>query len=984
MKVNRNRYIILSVFIITFCVFAKAQTNSLKAMFDEHFLAGKIVSISDKIACYRVASNSQSSKYGYCIIDNEYTPKFNNISTSWTSNKGETKKEINSKCYTIIPPCFDYAMTFSEGWAPVCKEKKWSYISKDGQYLCDFIFDSAYPFANGKAKVRYLGSEYQIDTNGNGLPQTGGSNLDSLYLDTKSLLINQLLEEGQYEKAIEFGNDILTYWLNRQELCDLQTWCVIPLIRIMFAASGAQNSLMSMFVNRNPSLFDYYRNLSVIQEFSYSVNSPVLQIENFKKCEYDQAYLSLPNIIQSVNRYDFKQSVVLLEKLIRQSNDTDNPFRDILHHDLLELAGDIEGANAKTISLSQINSSIDDTFSRAVFLAKLRQFQSASVLFERIINEKQNETFLVALCYHNLALIELASNLDSEAIGHLNKAISLYDRVSKTDLKLEACSTILQVQSKLSKADYLKLLNNYVKEEIEYDLNLFTFEDSYTLGKTWGYSLYRINQIITDIVTRGIPESYNAGYELTVFLKSVYQNAQTTWLQHARESKNNEIAKLYNSYVKLRNDQNGIDIYELDNDSLYLELTSMFKIERSIKQKLYGSKLVTSPEYYMSYSSVSNSLCNDELAIEFFNYRNDRKSKIYGAWIIEPQSKYPKYQEIVSEDLCSTYTTDFRYNKNFDNIRKLYTSTFSNHIWGNVSDIKNYNVIYFSPSDVLSEVGIEYLNYSDQPIYLGRKIHRLTSTLSLPSLKNVDKFNVTSASLFGGLDYGTSLLASSRGASHSGYLKYSKLEVDNISKIMLNLCEPRLFSGKQGTKAKFWDFIESPSIIHVATHGWQKEHPFSLSSFMNRDRFNYYNQNKELEDEDWLLHTSGLCMSQGDNFTDSLSNILLASEVAQHVLSNTSLVVLSACNTIAGSTSNGYSCTLGLNYALQRAKVKNVVSSLWNVDDAKTFEFMNIFYYLLVEKKNVYTAFNMSIEQMKLKYPNNPEIWASFVLTENY
>lgn len=984
MKVNKNRYIILIVFIVSFCVFAKAQSNSLKAAFDEHFLAGKIVSLSDNIACYRVASNSQNSKYGYCIIDNEYTPKFNNTSTSWTSNKGETKKEINSKCYTIIPPCFDYAMTFSEGWAPVCKGKKWSYISRDGQYLFDFILDSAYPFTNGKAKVIYLGSEYQIDTNGKGILQTGDFNLDSLYLDTKSLLINQLVEEGQYEKAIEFGNDVLNHWLNRHELYDLETWCVIPLIRIMFAASSAKNSLMSMFVNRDPSLFDYYSNLSVNQNFSYSVNSPILQLENFKKCQYDQAYVSIPTIIQSVNRYDFKQSVVLLEKLIRQSNDIDDPVRAILHHDLLELAGDFEGANAKTISLSQIDRFIDDTFSRAVFFAKLRKFQSAFVLFERIIKERKNETFLVALCYHNLALIELESNLDNEAIEHLKKAISLYDRVSKTNLKLEACSTMLQVHSKLSKADYLKLLNNYVKEEIEYDLSLFTFEDSYALGKTWGYSLYRINKIIADIVIRGVPESYKAGYELTVFLKSVYQNAQTTWLQHARESKNNEIAKLYNSYVKLRNEQNGIDIYELENDSMYLELTSMFNIERSIKQKLYGDKLVTSPEYFMSYSSVSNSLCNDELAIEFFNYRNDNKSKIYGAWIIEPQSKYPKYQEIFSEDLCSTYTTDFRYNKNVDNIRKLYTSTFSNHIWGSVSEIENYNVIYFSLSDVLSEIGIEYLNYSNQPIYLGRKIHRLTSTISLPSLKNEDELNVTSASLFGGLDYGTSLLASSRGASHSGYLKYSKLEVDNISKIMSNTCAPKLYSGRQGTKAKFWEFVESPSIIHVATHGWQKEHPFSLSSFMNRDRFNYYNQNKELEDEDWLLHTSGLYMSQGDNYTDSLNNILLASEVSQHVLSNTALVVLSACNTIAGSTSNGYSCTLGLNYALQRAKVKNIISSLWNVDDAKTFEFMNIFYSLLIEKKNVYIAFNTSIEQMKLKYPNNHEIWASFVLTENY
>ena len=958
-----------------------AQANSQKDEFDAHFLSGKIVAISENIACYRVTSNSENNKYGYCIIDSAYTPRFNSTSTSWTSNKGEIKKEINSKCYTIIPPCFDYAMTFSEGWAPVCKGKKWSYISRNGKYLCDFILDSAYPFTNGKAKDKYLGTMYQIDTKGKGLPIVEVSNVDSLYLNTKSLLINQLVEEGQYEKAIEFGNDILNQQLNSNELLDLQTWCVIPIIRIMFATSIAKNSLMSMFVNRNPSLFEYYRNLPTTQNFSYSVNSPILQLENFKKCKYDQAYVSIPVISQSVKRYDFKHSVVLLEKLLR---DNKNQSISILHHDLLELAGDIEGANATIISLSSMDNYIDDTFSRAVFFAKLRRFKTASELFQRIIKENQYDSFLVALCNHNLALIELELNLDNNAIEHLKQSISLYDKVAKTDLKLEAFSTLLQVHSKLSKGDYLKLVNNYVKEEIEYDLGLFTLEDSYSLGKKWGYSLYRINSVIADIVTRGEPESYKAGYELTVFMKSVYQNAQTTWLQHARESKNNEILTLYNEYIKLRNEQNGVDIYDLENDSAYLELTPMFNLERSIKQKIYGDKLVVDPEYFISYSSVANSLSSKELAIEFFNYRNDNKSKMYGAWIIEPYSKYPKYQEIVSEDLCSSYTTDFRYNKNVDNIRRLYRSPFSKHIWDSINDIKKYNVIYFSPSDILSEVGIEYLNYSNQPIYLFRNIHRLTSTITLLSLNNGNKLNVTSASLFGGLDYGTSLLAYSRGASHSGYLKFSKLEVDNIANIMSNLCNPRLYTGKQGTKVKFLDFNNSPTIIHVATHGWQKEHPFSHSTFMNRDRFNYYGQNMELEDEDWLLHTSGLCMSQDDNYVDSLSNILLASEVAHHVLSNTSLVVLSACNTIAGSNSNGYSCTLGLNYALQRAKVKNVVSSLWNVDDAKTYEFMNIFYIQLVEMKDVYSAFSKSIEKMKQKYPNNPEIWASFILTENY
>ena len=66
-----------------------------------------------------------------------------------------------------------------------------------------------------------------------------------------------------------------------------------------------------------------------------------------------------------------------------------------------------------------------------------------------------------------------------------------------------------------------------------------------------------------------------------------------------------------------------------------------------------------------------------------------------------------------------------------------------------------------------------------------------------------------------------------------------------------------------------------------------------------------------------------------------------------------------------------------------RAGAKNIISTLWPVDDEITQLFMTEFYTDLLKTKNI----NLSLRNTKLKIKQNypePLYWAPFVLTQNY
>ena len=212
-------------------------------------------------------------------------------------------------------------------------------------------------------------------------------------------------------------------------------------------------------------------------------------------------------------------------------------------------------------------------------------------------------------------------------------------------------------------------------------------------------------------------------------------------------------------------------------------------------------------------------------------------------------------------------------------------------------------------------------------------------------------------------------------------LPYTNEEVNKIEYILKNKLnvEVEKLTSDFATEEKVKS-ITDMDIIHIATH----------SFFVNRDKDilkydytpingvyarNYYGN---------AFFDNGLVFSGVNNFNLEYYNgskengILYSCELGNLSWDETDLVVLSSCE--SGLGLNGvYSSSSGLISALQQAGVKNVIASLWKVDDKVTQEFMVEFYKNLATNKTISSALRSAKLTIKKIHPY-PYYWAPFVL----
>jgi CHAT domain-containing protein len=207
-------------------------------------------------------------------------------------------------------------------------------------------------------------------------------------------------------------------------------------------------------------------------------------------------------------------------------------------------------------------------------------------------------------------------------------------------------------------------------------------------------------------------------------------------------------------------------------------------------------------------------------------------------------------------------------------------------------------------------------------------------------------------------------------------------EVKKINDLFIaNKSSTKIFIGKNASEENLKALSgNSPQVLHIATHG------FFLPDPEKKKRENDFSQadNTYSLANDPLLR-SGLILAGGNYAWNNTpidgveDGILTAYEIAQLDLSNTELVVLSACETALGDV-KGSEGVFGLQRAFKMAGVKKMIVSLWQVPDKETAELMTAFYSYWLGGKSIEDAFATAQADMKKKYP--PFYWAAFVLVE--
>ena len=493
-------------------------------------------------------------------------------------------------------------------------------------------------------------------------------------------------------------------------------------------------------------------------------------------------------------------------------------------------------------------------------------------------------------------------------------------------------------------------------------------------------------------------------YDAALFSKGVLLAAENKSTEITLSSDDLELIKLYERYKALKSKKRR-SLEETAEMEAYSDVLLRYQ-----KEHKYDFRT----DFRINWHDVQGQLGEHDIAIEFVSVPQQYSTTKYIALSIKKGDSAPHltklndFTELLTEQSGGIYANN-----------ELYDI-----IWGALEkELDGVENVYFSPTGVFFNTGIEYLP-DEMGINFCYKYNtfRVSSTKELVLRRNS---SYDKAALFGGVDYDLSPLMDTMDSQYGGvdsvrsvsfdslrfdglrdgsvtkgfsYLPGTLKEVDSITKMLVDSSVVLIsYTGEKARELAFKNLSGTDvGVIHLATHGFYYSDRGSGHHIdMEKDFLDLYfgveKNNTHTTGEDKRLTRSGLILAGANNtlrqkkgLKSGNDGVLYAYEIAGLNLSNTDLVVLSACQSGLGDidASEG---VFGLQRGFKLAGVNSIVMSLWKVNDEATRILMTEMY------KNLYAGQTkreaLSNAQSSLRSYNNgvydyPEYWAAFVLLD--
>lgn len=451
----------------------------------------------------------------------------------------------------------------------------------------------------------------------------------------------------------------------------------------------------------------------------------------------------------------------------------------------------------------------------------------------------------------------------------------------------------------------------------------------------------------------------------------------------------------YEELLKLR--EAIVQQYRLTSEDLAeigVDLPAMEKQANELEQKItsVSNIAVKKKEATKSWKDIQQKLKADECVVEmvrteFYTKGRWTDSVYYSAMIIDKTCQSPKFVFINNgNDLDTKVATSYR-----SLIKKKKNDDISyDALWKPLKEsIGDAKKIYFSPDGVYQQVNIYTLKNSETKKYLIEETNIVLLTNSQDLLETITTSDSKTAEIFSYPDYdfiaSTVEAESSEPLSRYGFTKLSelpgtKIEADSITKILKSKnWKVNEHLQAEATEAAIKK-IQNPKILHIATHGFFLKDVSENASVVMGMQAQIAKENPLLRSGLMMAGSAAIARdSMVDNTFDD--GILTAYEAANMNLTQTDLVVLSACETGLGEMKNSQG-VYGLQRAFMVAGAKSVIMSLWTVDDFATQELMSNFYREWIKDpsaENRQKAFRTAQLKLKQKFPD-PYYWGAFVM----
>jgi CHAT domain-containing protein len=542
------------------------------------------------------------------------------------------------------------------------------------------------------------------------------------------------------------------------------------------------------------------------------------------------------------------------------------------------------------------------------------------------------------------------------------------------------------------------------------------------------YLFYNDLDIIMDTfypLTAAYPthETQSISYNNALFSKGLLLRSANEVREAILSSGNQELINQYENLKALRQQITALQTKNDEHKKEYIEslenrADSLDKVI-TVASSAYRNM---NADLNMEWKEVQKNLSNNELAVEFIDYQKFNigwtDTTLYAALLVRKDWEAPLFVPLFEKSQIDSLLADN--NPNLDKrIAKLYNGgnpRFYNGqklyqlLWQPLEKyLSGIKTVYYSPSGLLNQISFAAIPVDTVLLSDKYDLHLVSSTREVVrEKKNKEAFlpvkqSVEYGGIFYDVDNAQELQTAARSyknasdpvfASHSlpedatrsgwDYLQGAENEVKEIEAILQNSKVPNIkYMGVSANEESFKSLSgHSPELLHIATHGFflQDEKEIRQTGFMQM----LGNENRSFVNP---LLRSGLLFAganrawKSENIIPDIEDgILTAEEISQLNLSNSKLVVLSACETALGEVQNSEG-VFGLQRAFKLAGVETLVMSLWKVDDAATKDFMITFYQNLMEGKSKLHSFKTAQHFVRGKY-HNPYYWAAFVMMD--
>lgn len=602
--------------------------------------------------------------------------------------------------------------------------------------------------------------------------------------------------------------------------------------------------------------------------------------------------------------------------------------------------------------------------------------------------------------------------------GKFDKAIELFSEVAQIRKEvlgekhleygktLRSIAELYYVSKKYDKAEpYYVEANRIFLEQIRKNFATLSEKEKEVFFKYFQQSFlmfYSFMLLRKDANPDLIKEAYN--YQLAI--KGILLSEQNRLRNTILKSKDPELVQLYQKWQAIKDSLAQIYMKNNETDSLRINIEPIEKelevIEKqlSLKSSLFAQ---TQQRKFITFEEVQSALSLDEVAVEIvrfnkFEYRFT-DSLYYIAFVVS--KNYPQPQLIfLFKTVSKEEQNDLAFYRNSIRIRKEDLNSY-NIFWKRIEE-KIREINPYAKKVFLACDGIYYainpntlLNPETKKYLLDeRSIQLVISTRDVIQLKNTPNYTLKEAVLLGYPDYEEDesdeataqtidtlkieeLDEITRYRSTIVSLPGTRKEVETIEKILKtkNISVQKLTEKKANEKNL--KELHSPSILHIATHGYFLE---DAQEVLNEDsQVEVVKKINPLIRSGLLL--AGVQKTLRKQKKASEDGMLTAFEAQTLDLNETDLVVLSACETGVGEVKNTEGI-FGLQRAFQVAGANSVVTSLWKVDDMATEFLMTNFYANWLKGISKWEALRNAMRETRKKYPQ-PYFWGAFVMVGN-